>query len=145
MSWLTVHYSPGFQEDLTSWTLAVDADGQVTQEVDVCRFTPPESRKETYHSRLSPIQMEELRRCIAAVELSLVEETANLEVIDDTEQIQIEINDQGLAANFVAPLAYWSHQKARGFVLSPAQEGAILLWHTVLPLSQYKARCATGA
>ena len=145
MSWLTAHYSPGFQEDLTSWCLTIDVQGQVTQEVDVCRFSPEEAHKETYRSNLSAEQMEEIGQRLKGIEFSEVDRAANLEVVDDTEQIRIAVSSQNLPTCFTAPLDYWSWQKAKGVTLSAAQSNAIALWQVLLPLSKYEARRARDA
>lgn len=145
MSWLTAHYLPGFQEDITSWVLTIDAQGQVTQEVDVHRFSPEEAYKETYRSNLSAEKMKEIGQLLQRTEFSEIDRAANLVVVDDTEQVRIALSSRNLVTCFTAPLDYWSSQKASGATLLPAQLSAVALWQVLLPLSKYEARRAKDA
>ena len=144
MHWLNVRYSPGFQEDLTSWVMSIKPDGRIVQNADICLFSPPEKRKDTYHSRLNSAQMADLTRCISVLPFDEIATAANQFVIDDAEQVTITYFGNREASAFTAPLEWWSYRRSSGDLLSPAILSAIDLWGKLLPLSQYRGR-ATGA
>jgi hypothetical protein len=83
MPWITVNYHPGFAEDLTSWTTCIESDGSLSQTVRVSRFAPREERTDHFTSQLSPEQVSELRRFIAATDFNGVTAAARSFVIDD--------------------------------------------------------------
>ena len=142
MHWLNVRYSPGFQEDLTSWVLSIEPDGRLVQDADVCLFSPLEQRKETYHSRLTLDQLSDLRSFVSALSFHEIAAAANQFVIDDAEQVTITHLSNGESSSFTAPIEWWAYRQSRGDEQSPAILGAIDLWRRILPLSQYKGSAA---
>lgn len=145
MPWLTVRYSPGFQEDLTSWVLRISDDGHVRQEVYVHRFSPFEQFEETHRFLLSPAQMTQIEEAVALLDIDEILKVESQYVIDDAELVRITYNSDGKSLEFTSPMEHWLWRQSRGETLPASIKGALALWCQVQPLSQYKARHASGA
>jgi hypothetical protein len=137
MPWVTVNYHPGFAEDLTSWTTCIESDGSLSQTVRVSRFAPREERTDHFTSQLSPEQVSELRRFIAATDFNGVTAAARSFVIDDAETCSVTVQQGDTVSHFEASLQWWplaqQHGSAPRFDLS----AALRLWHALDAISPY--------
>jgi hypothetical protein len=135
--WITVNYHPGFAEDLTSWKTCIEVDGSLSQTVHICRFAPREERTEGFSTRLSPEQISELGRLIAATDFNAITEAARSFVIDDAEHCSVTVQHGDTVSHFDASLQWWSLAQQQGsvprFDLSPA----LRLWHALDAISPY--------
>jgi len=145
MSWLTIRFAPGFQEDLTSWVMYISDSGEIKQEVDICRFSPSEKRKETHHSILSAAQVTELKALLASLDFDQIKREESRYVIDDAEQIQVTYEGNARPEEFISPLQHWLWRQSRGEAIPESIKGAAALWQYVRALSQYNARYAKNA
>jgi hypothetical protein len=145
MPWLTVRYTPGFQEDLTTWELHVTEDGRVDQTVDVCRFSPSENFKESHSLCLSSEQLNELKVRLAATDFDEVNKEESLHVVDDSEEIHIKVQAYGSAKECRSHLDLWLWRQSQGEAIPTSIEAVLALWQHVRLFSQYKARLAQNA
>jgi len=142
MAWLKVRYSPGFQEDLTSWTLVVDTHGRVHQQIDVRRFAPREERVEAHEWALSDRALSEVRDRLNSLDADSVRAAATEFVIDDAEHIEVTWQSEAGSHWFVAPLEWWHHQALRGRAQPSVVLQAVALWRVLASLSRHAARRA---
>jgi hypothetical protein len=138
MPWLTVDFHPGFAEDLTSWGTEIERDGRLRQSVRICRYAPRESRTEQHEAVLSPDQIAELERLIAATDFTAVAAASKRVCIDDAEHIYIRV--EGSPEWVIsAPLLFWHLLQRRDKSLScPALADAIRLWQAIDRVSPHR-------
>lgn len=134
---LKVNYSPGFQEDLTSWSLHIDGDGSARQLVNVRLFSPPEQRRENHEFRLMQAELLNLNRLVHDIDFQAVSLVAAERIIDDAEHIEIAATLPTGKVVFVAPLEVWAWEAKKGEALSKCQLSAVALWKQVESFSRY--------
>ena len=137
MSWLTVTYRPGFQEELTSWRMQIKSDGRLWQKVDIRRFSPPEQATHEHRGRLANEELAKLRLLVSALDFEAVERTAREQVVDDAEEVSFEVHEEGAARRFWGHPEWWDFQAQRGELTRPELHGALALWRAVLRCSPY--------
>jgi hypothetical protein len=137
MPWIAVNYHPGFAEDLTSWKTCIEADGSLSQTVQVCRFAPREERTEQFCAQLSSEQISELRRLVASTDFSAITEAARGFVIDDAEHCSVKVQQGDTISHFEASLKWWSFAQQQGSVPQFDLSPALRLWHALDTVSPY--------
>ena len=139
MPWITVNYYPGFAEDLTSWTTCIEPDGSVSQTVRVSRFEPREERTDHFSAQLSPEQVSELCRFIAATDFNGLTEAARSFVIDDAETCSVTVQQGDTVSHFEGSLQSWRLRQQHGYGSAPQFDlsAALRLWHALDVISPY--------
>lgn len=140
MPWLTVHYHPGFAEDLTSWETEIHRDGSLMQTVHICRFMPHEERTEQHQSLLTAVEVAELERLVAATDFTAIVAAMEEFCVTDVESISIQV--EGSQQQILhAPLLFWHlMQKLDKSYECPAVADAIRLWQAVDRCSPHRLR-----
>ena len=135
MTWLTVHYHPGFSYDLTSWCTAVELNGELLQTVK----DYPSRRTIELRSKLSGVQVAQLKRLVDSMDFDLLSDRTRLPPYwDDAGEIGVRVQANGICRAFSAQILLWEWQSRRAeldWSSYPGIEAALTLWHAVDGLS----------
>jgi hypothetical protein len=67
-TWITIKYSPGFTEDLTSWNMTIDISGEVTQYLRLLNHDKPSPGTNVVRShKIKDSDVDEIDRLITEV------------------------------------------------------------------------------